>query len=33
MLQAGVSQLTTGGQIEVLEFDQGGQDTQARVWE
>lgn len=26
MLQTGVSQFATGGQVEVLEFDQAGQD-------
>ncbi len=31
MLQTGVGQFATGGQVEVLEFDQAGQDWQPRV--
>lgn len=32
MLQTGVGQFATGGQVEVLEFDQAGQDWQPRVY-
>lgn len=32
MLQTGVSQFATGGQVEVLEFDQAGQNWQPSVW-
>lgn len=32
MLQTGVSQFATGGQVQVLEFDQAGQDWQPSVW-
>lgn len=32
VLQTGVSQFAAGGEVEVLEFDQAGQDGQTRVW-
>lgn len=32
VLQTGVSQLAAGGQVEVLEFDQAGDDRQPGVW-
>lgn len=32
MLQTGVGQFATGGQVEVLEFDQAGKDRQSGVW-
>lgn len=32
MLQAGVCEFGTRGQVEVLEFDQTGQNRQPRVW-
>lgn len=31
VLQTGVGQFATGGQVEVLEFDQAGQDRQPGV--
>lgn len=31
MLETGVSQFAAGSEVEVLEFDQAGQDQQTRV--